>query len=336
MTVELPCAPPIPGLRFRRLQRPADDAALADLDNAGFQADGIEFRLSAAQIGTWLDHPSRMDPTEDLLLAEVDGSLVAHVEAGWELDNDGGRNYNVWGQVHPSWRRRGLGTALLRWNEERQRQVGASHPAGGERRLQSWADEGEAGRLALLEGNGYRVARYAFDMTRATLDEVPDFALPDGVEIRPATEADLRAIWELEVEAFSDHWGAIDGTEEAFARFRADPTHDRSLWVVAWHGDEIVGQVLNRINAQANAELGMLRGRVNSVGVRKAWRRQGMGQALVLASLNVLRKAGMTSASLGVDAENPHGALGIYERAGFRVARRERIYRKPLDQSELG
>jgi ribosomal protein S18 acetylase RimI-like enzyme len=61
-----------------------------------------------------------------------------------------------------------------------------------------------------------------------------------------------------------------------------------------------------------------------------------MGQALVLASLNVLRKAGMTSASLGVDAENPHGALGIYERAGFRVTRRERIYRKPLDQSELG
>ncbi|MEX1156889.1 MAG: GNAT family N-acetyltransferase, partial [Chloroflexota bacterium] len=191
-------------------------------------------------------------------------------------------------------------------------------------------------RLALLEGNGYRVARYAFDMTRATLDEVPDFALPDGVEIRPASEADLRAIWELEVEAFSDHWGAIDGTEEAFARFRADPTHDRSLWVVAWHGDEIVGQVLNRINAQANAELGMLRGRVNSVGVRKAWRRQGMGQALVLASLNVLHKAGMTSASLGVDVENPHGALGIYERAGFRVARRERVYRKPLDQSELG
>src|SRR3990170_4760478 len=115
-------------------------------------AGGRGCRLRGAQVGTWLDHPSRMDPTEDLLLAEVDGSLVAHVEAGWELDNDGGRNYNVWGQVHPSWRRRGLGTALLRWNEERQRQVGASHPAGGERRLQSWADEGEAGRLALLEG----------------------------------------------------------------------------------------------------------------------------------------------------------------------------------------
>lgn len=331
MTVELPYAPPIHGLRFRRLQRPADDAALADLDNAGFRADGIEFRLSAAQVGTWLDHPSRMDPTEDLLLAEIDGSLVAHAEAGWELDNDGGRNYNVWGQVHPTWRRRGLGRTLLRWNEERQRQVGAGHPTGGERRLQSWADEGEVGRIALLEASGYQVARYAFDMTRATLDGIPDFVLPAGVEVRPPSEADMRAIWELEVEAFSDHWGAIDGTEESFARFAADPTHDRSLWVIAWHRDEIVGQVLNRINAEANAELGMLRGRVNSVGVRRAWRRQGMGQALVLASLRVLRQAGMTSASLGVDAENPHGALGIYERAGFRVVRRERVYRKPLE-----
>jgi mycothiol synthase len=329
VTVTLPAAPPIPGLRFRRIQRPADDAAIAALMNAAFAEVGIEYRQSPEQVSSWLDHPSRMDPASDLLFAEVDDSLVAYAEAGWEQDNDG-RNYTVWGQVHPAWRRRGIGSALLRWNEARQREVAATHSAEGERRLQSWADEGEAGRLALLEGNGYRVARYAFEMVRPDLDGLVDVHLPEGVEIRPAVESQLRQIWELMVESFSDHFGSIDASEEAWERMRSDPTHDRSLWVVAWHGDEIVGQVLNRINAQANAELGFRRGRVNAVGVRRAWRRQGIGEALVMASLHRLREAGMTSASLGVDAENPHGALGIYERTGFRVVRRERIYRKPL------
>jgi len=109
---------------------------------------------------------------------------------------------------------------------------------------------------------------------------------------------------------------------------RADPARDISLWITAWHGDELVGQVLNRINAESNAELGLRRGRVNSVGVRRAWRRQGLGQAMVAASLQLLRNRGMTSASLGVDAENPHGALGIYESVGFRIKKRERVYRK--------
>jgi mycothiol synthase len=330
MTVLLPAAPPIDGLRFRRIERPADEALLADLLNMCFKADGIEFRLSTEQIGLWLDHPSRMDPAEDLLLAEVDGLLVAYAEAGWEQDNDGGRNYTVWGQVDPAWRRRGLGAALLAWNETRQQEVAAAHPADIDRRLQGWANEGEIGRIALLERNGYQVVRYGFEMERAALDDLPQVTLPDGLEIRPARESDLRRVWELEVEVFRDHFGAIDDTEDAFERLRTDPTRDISLWVLVWHGEELVGQVLNRINAAANAEMGLLRGRVNSVGVRRAWRRRGLAYAMVVASLTILRDAGMTSASLGVDAENPHGALGIYERAGFAVARRERVYRKPL------
>jgi ribosomal protein S18 acetylase RimI-like enzyme len=100
--------------------------------------------------------------------------------------------------------------------------------------------------------------------------------------------------------------------------------------VVAWQGDEIVGQVLNRIDHEANAELGLKRGWVNSVGVRRPWRRQGIARALVAESLRVLRDAGMTSAGLGVDAENATGALGVYEASGFLVTRTDRVYRKQL------
>lgn len=330
MTIELPYAPAIAGLRFRRLARPADDAVIAGLVNAGLAASRVPHRLSLGQIASWLDHPSRLDLDADLLFAEADGRAVAYAEGGWEQDNDGGRNYAVWGQVHPDWQRRGLGTALLRWVEERQAQVAATHPPDVDKRLESWANEAEVGRLALLEGHGYQIARYDYEMERPNMDDIPLLPLPAGIELRPARQEDLRRFWATEIEVFRDHWGSIDDSEASFERMRTDPRRDMSLWVVAWEGDEIVGQVLNRIDHEANAELGLQRGWVNSVGVRRAWRRRGIARALVAESLRVLRDAGMTSAGLGVDAENPHGAVGVYEASGFRVVRTERVYRKPL------
>jgi ribosomal protein S18 acetylase RimI-like enzyme len=34
-----------------------------------------------------------------------------------------------------------------------------------------------------------------------------------------------------------------------------------------------------------------------------------------------------------VDADNPTGAMGVYERAGFTVAKRMWAYRKPMEAS---
>jgi mycothiol synthase len=330
VSIALKDAPPIPGLRFRALQRPGDDEVIAELLNASNEVDGIPRRHSSSEIANWLDHPSRMDPALDILIAEVDGTVVGYAEGGWEQDNDGGRNYESWGQVHPDWRRRGIGTALLRWVEARQAVVAAGLPPGVEERLESWAGETELGRLALLEGHGYQVVRFGFEMERPDLDDIPDLPLPDGVELRPAREEDLRRHFEVEIEVFRDHWGAIDDSDAAFEQMRTDPRRDLRLWVVAWQGDEIVGQSLNRINHKTNEELGIRRGWISSVGVRRAWRRQGVARAIVAESLRVLRDAGMTTAGLGVDAQNATGALGVYEAVGFSVARTDRVYRKPL------
>ena len=65
--------------------------------------------------------------------------------------------------------------------------------------------------------------------------------------------------------------------------------------------------------------------------MRRPWRRRGLAAPLVARSLVLLRERGMTSAWLGVDADNPNGALGVYERAGFAVDQRSTAYRKPMD-----
>jgi ribosomal protein S18 acetylase RimI-like enzyme len=42
----------------------------------------------------------------------------------------------------------------------------------------------------------------------------------------------------------------------------------------------------------------------------------------------------MTSAWLGVDADNPTGALGVYERAGFAVHLRSSAYHKAMQEAD--
>ena len=63
----------------------------------------------------------------------------------------------------------------------------------------------------------------------------------------------LRQLWDADVEAFRDHWGGFDDSDEAFESWLAEPDLDPTLCVVAWDGDEIAGAVINTINAHENS-----------------------------------------------------------------------------------
>ena len=105
---------------------------------------------------------------------------------------------------------------------------------------------------------------------------------------------------------------------------------DTSLWVVAWDGDEIAGVVQNWIWPTENAQLGVQRGWLEHISVRRPWRRRGLARAITAESLRLLRDRGMTDAMLGVDADNPNGALGLYEGLGFAVDKQSAAYRRAL------
>jgi len=85
---------------------------------------------------------------------------------------------------------------------------------------------------------------------------------------------------------------------------------------------------MNAIYPAENEALGVQRGWLDHVSVRRPWRRRGLASALIAESLRAIRDAGMTDAALGVDAENPTGALRVYENLGFRRARTGVSYRK--------
>ncbi len=142
-----------------------------------------------------------------------------------------------------------------------------------------------------------------------------------------------RAIFDAEVEAFLDHWGARVKTDEDFALTHAREEFDPALWIVAWDGDQVAGVVQNWIWPEENAQLGVQRGWLEHISVRRPWRRRGLGRAITAASLHRLREAGLTSAALGVDAGNPTGALGLYESLGFTVMTRSTAYRRDMTRT---
>ena len=109
------------------------------------------------------------------------------------------------------------------------------------------------------------------------------------------------------------------------------PRRDIGLWRVAWDGDEVVGSVLNTVYVAENERLGVSRGWLDHVSVRRPWRGRGVARALCAASFVALRERGMAEAWLGVDASNPTGALQLYEGLGFEVAQRWLAYARPVD-----
>jgi ribosomal protein S18 acetylase RimI-like enzyme len=150
---------------------------------------------------------------------------------------------------------------------------------------------------------------------------LPAAELPAGLEIRPVAESDLRRIWDADAEAFQDHWNSAQRTEADFEGWLAEPELDTGLWRVAWAGSDVAGSVQCSIWATENEMLGLRRGWLDHVSVRRPWRRRGLAAALIVDALSGLQVAGMAEAALGVDAENPTGAVALYERLGFRATR---------------
>lgn len=327
-------APAIPGLSLRPYAGEADLAALVRVQNAEWEADGLSYRESVEERAAWYASPSdQFQPPRDVTIAEVDGRMVGYVKRDWVDTNDGLREHRTGGAVDPAWRRRGIGTALLHDSERRSLALAASQPTERPVVLGCFTEDRNVGAGALATREGFEPVRWFFDMERPGLDadlpDVPD--LPDGIEVRPVEESQHRVIWRADIEAFRDHWGGGDESDEALRRYLDAPDFDPSLWVVAWEGDEVVAASINSIYRAENEALGLKRGWLDSVFTRRAWRKRGLAHALIARSLQVLRDRGMTSAALGVDADNQSGALGLYTAVGFAVDERFAAWRKPME-----
>jgi mycothiol synthase len=322
--------PAIPGLRFRHFAGPGDYPGMAGANMAARLDASVEEAVTVETLANQYAHLSNSDADRDLLIVELDGRIVGYSRVEWSDQNDGSRAYEQVCFVEPAARGRGIGAALLAWGEGRSQEISAMHPDDRTRWHLAYTWDADERGARLLRRNAYAPTRHFFYMVRSDLADVEEAPVPEGFEIRPVGRSQLRAIFEAGGKAFRDHWGSVHGDEASFDRFASDSRTDPSLFVVAYAGDEIAGAVLGLIDDVENGMFDRSRGLLDSVFVRRPYRQRGLGRAIVLRSLTVLRDRGMTSACLGVDSENPNQALHLYERCGFARVRSSTFWRKPL------
>jgi GNAT superfamily N-acetyltransferase len=331
-TFEIGESPSSPRLVFRGFRGEEDYPAMSAIIEGSKEADGVEWTQSVEDVARTYRHLVNCDADRDLLFVEVRGEVVGYGRVWWQQEAEGTRLYQHFVHLLPQWRDTGIRRAMLQQNERRLRQIAAGHPDDGPRLLQCWASDTEDHWRNLLEREGYSPVRYGFSMVRPDLEEIPDLPLPEGLEVRPVPAERVQSVWRAAREAFRDHWGYSEDewSCEHWKEWQESPTYSPALWQVAWAGDEVAGMVLNFINEEENGEYGRLRGYTETICVRRPWRRQGVAKALIARSLQVLKGQGMTEAALGVDADNPNGALQLYKGMGFRVVKEFTTYRKPM------
>jgi ribosomal protein S18 acetylase RimI-like enzyme len=329
--IEIKNAPPIPGLIFRGFRGEADYPLMAEIINAANKADGEDDVAKVEDIALNYAHIQRSDPDTDMLFIEINGEPMGYGRCMWDAEAEGDYLYSFFLHMKPEGRGRGISLPVLEYFLDRLTQVAAGHPADSPKYFQTWSLESKTWNNRLLEQLGMAPVRYGFGMKRLCSKSIEPLPLPEGIETRPVKEEHMRAIFDAESEAFRDHWGYVKPTEKDFERFLADPYHDPSLWKVAWDGDEVVGMVRNFINKDENENANRKRGYTEDISVRRPWRRRGIARALLIESILMFQQIGMEETYLGVDTENPSGALNLYKGVGYEKDRTWLTYRKPLD-----
>jgi GNAT superfamily N-acetyltransferase len=306
---------------------------MIDVFHAARVIDGTGWELTVESLQADL-RGLGLRPETSILIAEAGGAVV-----GWSRAYDfgcsprEGRLLMHSGQVHPRWRGRGIGRALLRGVQVELERLRAAtpDPAGTPAGLHAWVFARNTATVALLEGRGYRRQRYVIEMARP-LDDLPTIALPSGLSTRPVEDADRLPIARALNGAMHDERGWPAWTDEqVVAAFHHPLRGQLDVWQVAWDGDEVVGGVLGYIDEVENGQMRRRRGYTEGIFTVRAWRGRGVASALIARNLHLLRERGMTEAALSVDTENPSGALGLYERHGFREDDRVIVFRKELE-----
>lgn len=325
MLVELP-----EGFNVRGAQMEDVEPALK-LFNAWSQSVIQEDEITDAKAirNEWIS--PGFDPAHDIrVIFAPDGEMAGYMEV-WTTAKPPVHPW-LWGRVHPGYEGLGLGTWLLQWAEQRAARA-LSEVLDGLR----FAPRVGAFRQAekskqLFEDMGFHYIRSSYRMVINMDGPVPEPVWPAGITLRTYDpETDAEAVYRADEEAFRDHFGFVEEPFEAgLKRFKHFMTEyegfDPTLFFLAMDGDEIAGVCLCRAQAYEDPNMAF----VNSLGVRRPWRKRGIGLALLRHSFNEFYRRGKRKAGLGVDAQNLTGALRLYKNAGMHVHQAYDLYEKEL------
>jgi len=234
-------------------------------------------------------------------------------------------------QVRPTVRDQGLEDQVIAWAAEQLRAIARTTQKPVKLRVN--ARDSQAKKIAFLEQHGFTVVRHFYRMTRSLMEPLPVPQLPAGYTVRSLAHDAVAAWVEMFNQTFIDHWNFHPLTLEQRQRWLIEPDYDADLDLVAVAPDgTFAAFCFGSIGAENNTRTGRKEGWIADLGTRRGFRQIGLGRAMLLSGLHQLKAKGIDTALLGVDAENPCGALRLYESVGFRPFFTSLAYCKAIDR----
>ncbi|WIM95926.1 GNAT family N-acetyltransferase [Actinoplanes oblitus] len=179
--------------------------------------------------------------------------------------------------------------------------------------------------IELLTAAGFTFLKQHARM-RMSLDgvspEVP--APPAGVTIRPVRhddEGEMRRFHAVIQEAFRDSDHPAMDYPDWRRHFEGESGVSFDEWFVAEAGGELAG-----VLQSADPEEGTGEAWVRNLAVLRAYRKRGLGEALLRRAFAVYAGKGRPQVGLGVDMANPTEAARLYRKVGMTPLYRANVY----------
>ncbi|MFM7425730.1 MAG: GNAT family N-acetyltransferase [Elainella sp.] len=323
----------------RAYQGETDLQPIADLLNECEHTDQEDSYYSASDLALGYAEPG-FDPHQNVWLWERVGRLVAYADLGIPAPEaiDTSIDCFLWFRVHPDERWQGLETEILAWAEQRLlAEVKHLATAGAAVetlpiQLTVGCRDHQVERIAFYESQGFVYERCFLTMTCRLDNPVPNPVLPDGYRIVQSRGAEDAAAWiEMYNQTFIDHWRFHPALLEEHLYWLSTPVYSPELDLVATAPDgSFAAFCLGYIDREFNQQKHRREGWIGSLGTRRGFRRQGLARAMLLAGLQKLQAAGMDTAKLAVDTQNPNAAQTLYESVGFRKLHAQFSYTRQL------
>jgi mycothiol synthase len=298
-------------------------------------ANAVRAHNEDPEVGTVADmdnYYSRFDQERlirDCALVELDGRVVAYGRFSFESMATGEDVVIGVLNIEPPARGGAIEGLLLRHAMDRADELATELGRGRDIELAVIVADRDPEVQAAVGALGFRRVRQFAHLVRANLEDIPEIPLPAGFEIRRIAAEDAamhHRVWDASARAFSGSYGEEVPTENDYHRWLESPDFDPPLWRVAFHGEDIAGQILNYVDESIDADGGRL-GWTESISVQPEFRRRGIARALLAESLRAVRDAGATRAALGADLQNPNEAATLYQSMGFRISSVSHEYR---------
>ncbi|MEW1840243.1 GNAT family N-acetyltransferase [Nonomuraea angiospora] len=234
------------------------------------------------------------------------------------------------GGVHPAYRRQGLGRRIIDWGIRTAPGVSERAHPGVPLELHVDVLDGRSDLAALVEEAGLTAVRWFARMERSLAGGLPAVRPPEGVSIAAWSPELDEGARQVRNESFRDHWGSVRHTSESWRAMMSGTRAFRpESSFVALADGRPVGVLITHF-FEAAARRGERQAWIQIIGTLREWRGKGVASTLIGHALATFGDQGYESAGLGVDADNPTGAVSVYARAGFEITRRSTTYALPI------